>query len=57
MCLSSVVVISSYDAAGASVAAILDRNNAGLAIAEMIRMIATTISNSIREKPRCLFIA
>src|SRR5260370_27751149 len=28
----------------------------GMAMAAMIRMIATTISNSIREKPLCFFI-
>src|SRR5213080_4116050 len=36
-----------------SFAAILARSKFGMAMAAMIRMIATTISNSIREKPRC----
>src|SRR5205807_9021241 len=39
-----------------SFAEILARSKLGMAMAAMIRMIATTISNSIREKPRCLFI-
>ncbi len=39
--------------AEASLAAILDRNRFGIAIAAMIRMIATTIKSSIREKPFC----
>jgi hypothetical protein len=37
--------------AEASSAAILDRSRLGIAIAAMIRMIATTIRSSIREKP------
>src|SRR5438046_4256127 len=43
-------------AAEDSLAAILARNKFGIAIAAMIRMIATTISNSISEKPFCLRI-
>src|SRR5437667_11887897 len=39
-----------------SFAAILARSKFGMAMAAMIRMIATTISKSIREKPRCFFI-
>src|SRR5450432_81786 len=31
-----------------------ERSKLGIAIAAMIKMIATTISNSIREKPFCL---
>src|SRR5579864_126838 len=34
-------------------AAIFDCNRLGMAIADMIRMIATTINNSINEKPFC----
>jgi hypothetical protein len=34
-----------------SFAAILARNKLGIAIAAMMRMIATTINNSIRENP------
>src|SRR2546425_12799662 len=37
--------------ADASLAAMRDRSRFGMAIAAMIRMIATTISNSISEKP------
>src|SRR5215472_12836307 len=32
-----------------------ERSKFGIAIAAMIKMIATTISNSIREKPFCFF--
>src|SRR5207248_4975708 len=39
-----------------SLAAILARNRFGMAIAAMIRMIATTIKSSINEKPFCLRI-
>src|SRR5690349_7081586 len=39
-----------------SLAAILARSRFGMAIAAMIKMIATTISNSINEKPFCLRI-
>src|SRR5579863_7562355 len=43
--------------ADASLAAIFERSRFGIAMAAMIRMIATTISNSISEKPFCfLFI-
>src|SRR6266850_1873418 len=42
--------------AEASFAAIRDRRRFGMAMAAMIRMIATTISNSIREKPFCFFM-
>jgi hypothetical protein len=42
--------------AEASLAAIRDRRRFGIAIAAMIRIIATTISNSISEKPFCFFI-
>src|SRR5436309_5836978 len=36
-----------------SFAAILARSKFGMAMAAMIRMIATTINNSITEQPRC----
>src|SRR5580658_6590804 len=39
--------------AEASLAAIRDRRRFGIAIAAMIRMMATTINNSMREKPFC----
>src|ERR1700722_12522301 len=43
--------------AEASLAAIRERSKFGIAIAAMMRMIATTINNSISEKPFCfLFI-
>ena len=40
-----------------SLAAIRARSKLGMAIAAMIRMIATTISNSISEKPFCFRIS
>src|ERR1700685_2555178 len=40
--------------ADASLAAMRARSKFGIAIAAMIKMIATTISNSISEKPFCL---
>src|SRR5450755_4312905 len=40
-----------------SLAAIRARSKFGMAIAAMIRMIATTISNSINEKPFCFPIS
>src|ERR1039457_2516172 len=43
-------------AADASFAAMRARSRFGIAIAAIIRMIATTISNSISEKPFCLCI-
>src|SRR5271155_5976635 len=43
--------------ADASFAAMRDRSRLGMAMAAMIKIIATTISNSISEKPFCfLFI-
>src|SRR4029077_8913823 len=39
-----------------SLAAMRARRRFGIAIAAMIRMIATTINNSISEKPFCFFI-
>src|SRR5579862_16818 len=44
-------------AAADSLAAIRARSKFGIAIAAMIRMIATTISNSISEKPFCFRIS
>jgi len=43
-------------AAAESLADILERSRFGIAMAAMIRMIATTISSSINEKPFCLRI-
>src|SRR6516225_3807211 len=53
---SAVLIVRSEPAAEDSLADILARIKFGIAMAAMIRMIATTISNSIREKPFCLFI-
>ena len=44
-------------AAEASFAAILDLSRFGTAIAAMIKMIATTISNSINENPFCFLMS
>src|ERR1700747_354181 len=44
-------------AAADSLAAIRARSRLGMAIAAMIRMIATTMSNSISEKPCCFRIS
>jgi len=44
-------------AAEDSLAAAFERSRFGIAIAAMIRIIATTISNSINEKPLCLRIS
>ena len=41
-------------AAEASLAEIFARTRFGMAIAAMIKIMATTISNSIRENPLCL---
>src|SRR5215472_9913246 len=40
-----------------SFAAIFERSKFGMAMAAKMRMIDTTTNNSIRENPRCLFIA
>src|SRR5579862_7050031 len=42
--------------AEASFAAMRERSRFGIAMAAMIRMIATTISNSISEKPFCFLM-
>jgi hypothetical protein len=44
-------MVRSEPTAEDSLAAIRDRSKLGMAIAAMIKMIATTISNSINEKP------
>src|SRR6266851_9905467 len=53
---SVVFSVRSAETADASLAAILERSKFGIAMAAMIKMIATTISNSIREKPFCLLL-
>src|ERR1700730_6141283 len=42
--------------AEASLAAIRERSRLGIAMAAIIKIIATTISNSINEKPFCLLV-
>jgi hypothetical protein len=49
-------MVRSEPTAEASFAAIRDRRRFGIAMAAMIKIIATTISNSIREKPFCFFM-
>src|ERR1700682_4179615 len=49
------MMVCSEAAADESLAAIRARIRLGIAIAAMIRMIATTISSSISEKPFCCF--
>jgi hypothetical protein len=50
-----VLIVRSAATAAASLAAILERSKFGIAIAAMIKMMATTINNSINEKPFCCF--
>jgi hypothetical protein len=53
----AVLMVRIDDTADASFAAIRARSRFGMAIAAMIRMIATTINNSISEKPLCFRIS
>src|SRR5277367_2714822 len=46
--------VRSEATADASLAAIFERSKFGIAIAAIIKIIATTINNSISEKPFCL---
>jgi len=50
---ADVLRVRSEATADAWFAAIFDRIKLGIAIAAMIKMIATTINNSISEKPFC----
>jgi hypothetical protein len=50
-----VLSVRSEATADAWFAAIFERSKFGIAMAAMIKMIATTISNSMSEKPFCLF--
>src|SRR5215469_11721002 len=50
-------MVRMLDTADDSLAAIRARSKFGIAIAAMIRMIATTISSSISEKPFCFRIS
>jgi hypothetical protein len=52
----AVEMVRTDAAADDSLAAMRARSKFGIAIAAMIRMIATTISNSISEKPFCFRI-
>src|SRR5882757_5738314 len=54
--VSPVSIVRADCAVAASFAVIFDLSKFGMAMAAMIRMIATTISNSIREKPFCFFM-
>jgi hypothetical protein len=49
-------MVLKFETAADSFAACLDRSKLGIAIVAMIRMIATTISNSKSENPRLFFI-
>jgi hypothetical protein len=49
-------MVRSEPTAEASFAAMRERSKFGIAIAAMIKMIATTIKSSIREKPFCFFM-
>ena len=51
------LMVRSELTADASLAAMRARSKFGMAIAAMIKMIATTISNSISEKPFCFRIS
>src|SRR6185312_15080721 len=53
---SAVFSVRTVLAAADSLADILDRSRLGMAMAAMIRMIATTISSSMSENPFCLRI-
>ena len=53
----AVLTVRTEPTAEASLAAIRDRRRFGIAIAAMINIIATTISNSISENPRFYFDA
>jgi hypothetical protein len=53
---SAVPMVRTAPTADDSLAAIFERSKFGMAMAAMIRMIATTISNSIREKPFCFLM-
>jgi len=53
---SAVFINLRFDTAADSLADCLDFNSEGMAIVAMIRMIATTISNSNNENPRLVFM-
>src|SRR2546428_7133196 len=53
---SAVCSVRTVPTAEDSFAAIRDRSKFGIAMAAMIKMIATTIKSSIREKPFCFFM-
>src|SRR6202035_1161178 len=51
--MQAVLMVRSEPTAEASLAAIFDRSKFGIAIAAIIKIIATTIRSSISEKPFC----
>src|SRR4029077_7964311 len=53
--MHAVFNVRSEPTAEAWLAAIFDRNRFGMAMAAIIKIIATTIKSSISEKPFCLF--
>src|SRR5207244_11347132 len=53
---SAVPIVRTEPAAEDSLAAIFERSKFGMAMAALIRMIATTIKSSIREKPFSFFM-
>jgi fructose-specific phosphotransferase system IIC component len=52
----AVLMVRTDPTAEDSFAAMRERMRFGIAMAAMIKMIATTISNSISEKPFCFFM-
>ena len=53
---AEVLSVRTEPTAEASLAAMRARSKFGIAIAAMIKIIATTISNSISEKPFCFLV-
>src|ERR1700733_15167596 len=51
-----VLMVRSEPTADASLAAIFERSKFGIAIAAIIKIMATTINSSINEKPFCCFL-
>ena len=54
---SAVPIVRTEPTAEDSFAAIFERSKLGIAMAAMIKMIATTIKSSIREKPLCFILS
>src|ERR1035438_951514 len=55
--ISAVLMVRTEPTADDSLAAILDLSKFGMAMAAMIRMIATTIKSSMSENPFCFFMS